>query len=523
MITVGISLDAGFFGTLFVFIGGGLVGSLSQALEWTYSSKPKGLVQTVAKKALPESWIEEESPLNWIMKRVTGVEKANVLDRTFGMCGASAGVYGLIGAEFAYLARHIYGTLKRAGRARRGSVEREIQMNRLMRLTSVALGHVLNVGAQVLAVSTSESRVAVGRLFVTLEWTGKSLRDVLAEQEDGRLRDMIRLRKWCGQIVEALCYLAERKIAHKNLSSKNVMVDREGNLKLADYELDHVTDHGRLVSFPIGYPEYLAPEILLRPPHSQTLVNSKVYSRLSQKRIQANIAFLKKKPDVWSLGILLMELYFGSSSIFPFNRTNPDEVIDKSIAMIDHDMKPLLDLLDATTDESFRNFVKECLVVDVTSRHDLFSLKSRHHDFLLIVTGGPTPITVNAPSLHHLFHLWKLLGGDVETELRRQGAVLAAPSIQRLPLLVKVNQDVDAALILSEPRRIFTDLHYPLSMDAVWAVIDRGMVMNGVVRSRQSGPSVKGGGVPPPPPPKGMPPPPVEETGSLIWIFLGVI
>ncbi|KAI8842578.1 hypothetical protein BC829DRAFT_401577 [Chytridium lagenaria] len=126
MITVGLSLDVGFFGTMFC------------VSRWRNG---RSCFPSIRVDVFPQ----EQGGLDWLMKRVTGEKRATMVDRTFGMCGASAGVYALIGAEVAVLSRRIWGTLRRVNRTRKGSV---------WRLTSVAVGHVVNVGAQFFAMSS---------------------------------------------------------------------------------------------------------------------------------------------------------------------------------------------------------------------------------------------------------------------------------------------------------------------------------------------------------------------------------
>ncbi|KAM7394360.1 hypothetical protein PAMP_021171 [Pampus punctatissimus] len=51
-------------------------------------------------------------------------------------------------------------------------------------------------------------------------------------------------------------------MVHRALTAHNVLMDCKGNVKLAKFGLYHMTDHGADVDFPIGYPSYLAPEVI---------------------------------------------------------------------------------------------------------------------------------------------------------------------------------------------------------------------------------------------------------------------
>eukprot|EP01112_Ceratiomyxa_fruticulosa_P017251 TRINITY_DN5342_c0_g2_i9.p1 TRINITY_DN5342_c0_g2~~TRINITY_DN5342_c0_g2_i9.p1 ORF type:complete len:193 (+),score=20.53 TRINITY_DN5342_c0_g2_i9:1022-1600(+) len=66
------------------------------------------------------------------------------------------------------------------------------------------------------------------------------------------------------EILQALCYLNENGMVHRNLSSENVLLDSQNNVKLADYGLYYMTSYGKNVAFAIGDLCYLAPEVIAR-------------------------------------------------------------------------------------------------------------------------------------------------------------------------------------------------------------------------------------------------------------------
>uniref|UniRef100_A0A667XUZ9 TBC domain-containing protein kinase-like protein n=1 Tax=Myripristis murdjan TaxID=586833 RepID=A0A667XUZ9_9TELE len=102
------------------------------------------------------------------------------------------------------------------------------------------------------------------------------------------------------EVLEGLDFMNKHGMVHRALSAHNVLMDCKGNIKLAKFGLYHMTDHGADVDFPIGYPSYLAPEVIAQgsfhpsdPSHDEAPLPS------------------GPKTDVWSLGVLLFEMCAG--------------------------------------------------------------------------------------------------------------------------------------------------------------------------------------------------------------------
>ncbi len=81
-----------------------------------------------------------------------------------------------------------------------------------------------------------------------------------------------------AQMVLAFEYLHGRSVIYRDLKSENVIINRDGFVKLTDFGQAKVV-HGLTYSL-CGTPEYLAPEVILAMGHS-------------------------KPADWWTLGVLL--------------------------------------------------------------------------------------------------------------------------------------------------------------------------------------------------------------------------
>ncbi|KAG5274952.1 hypothetical protein AALO_G00141970 [Alosa alosa] len=119
-------------------------------------------------------------------------------------------------------------------------------------------------------------------------------------QEKGRF-DLYRATFYSSEIVCGLQFLHSKGIIYRDLKLDNVMLDREGHIKIADFGMckENVFGENRATTF-CGTPDYIAPEILLGQPYSFSV-------------------------DWWSLGVLVYEMLIGQS---PFHGDDEDELFE---------------------------------------------------------------------------------------------------------------------------------------------------------------------------------------------------
>ncbi|CAO2608042.1 Sperm motility kinase 2A [Lemmus lemmus] len=97
------------------------------------------------------------------------------------------------------------------------------------------------------------------------------------------------------QVVSAVHYLHQRRIVHRDIKLENILIDREGKVKLCDFGLAIQVAEGQMLKKVCGSLLYMAPEILAK------ILASKPYDGLAV--------------DMWSLGVVLYVLVTGQ---FPY-------------------------------------------------------------------------------------------------------------------------------------------------------------------------------------------------------------
>ena len=166
-----------------------------------------------------------------------------------------------------------------------------------------------------------------------------SLWDIRHKRQSKRLTEH-EIAFVCREVLKGLEYIHSMGVIHRDVKAQNILLSNNGTIKIADFGSSSL--HSR-ASLKLGTLYWMAPEVL----HDQ-IYNSKV--------------------DVWSLGIMAIELIDGRPPWFPLGQRKVVELI----RTVGTPPLPLNISLD------FENFVRDCLKVNPDERPSATDLLSHH-------------------------------------------------------------------------------------------------------------------------------------------------
>ena len=136
---------------------------------------------------------------------------------------------------------------------------------------------------------------------------------------------------YAGQIVFALEYLHSKNIIYRNLKPENILINKNGYIKISDFELSKkIQDRTYTMC---GTPGYLAPEIILNKGYGLSV-------------------------DWWAFGILLYEMICG---VDPFTDEDPIKIYEN---ILEGKIK-----FSSDFDDQSKSLIKHLLQPDLSKRY----------------------------------------------------------------------------------------------------------------------------------------------------------
>lgn len=253
------------------------------------------------------------------------------------------------------------------------------------------------------------------RIVVVAEYNG----DPLSGKENLVLDEIIKISFQC---LLGLEYMNKLDLVHRHLSPDNILINKTGNVQLYNFGLYYMTDSGKNVSFPIGYPKYSPPEVFLS-------------SGLSSPKV-----------DSWSLGVIIAELLL-QRSIWPSVKLA--QCLRKVLSLI-HCETSVFERLARENNcyhvyealpVKVKEFIDCCLQIHPSKRktpEELLQLPIFQEFFFETQKKKEESIYKNVivRKMDELYYLWQLAGGDITIELKKQGLIRSRPPILSIPNLV---------------------------------------------------------------------------------------
>uniref|UniRef100_A0A674APR6 non-specific serine/threonine protein kinase n=1 Tax=Salmo trutta TaxID=8032 RepID=A0A674APR6_SALTR len=210
------------------------------------------------------------------------------------------------------------------------------------------------------------------KLWILIEFcAGGAVDAIMLELERPLTEPQIRVV--CKQTLQALLYLHDNKVIHRDLKAGNILLSLNGDVKLADFGVSakNTKTLQRRDSF-IGTPYWMAPEVVM----CETF-KDRPYDY---------------KADIWSLGVTLIEM----AQIEPPNHEmNPMRVLLK-IAKAD---PPTL-MQPSRWSPEFSDFLRKCLDKNVDNRWNVAQLLQVMVTHLLPPFAlTPPPLLLSPPPL----------------------------------------------------------------------------------------------------------------------------
>ncbi|KAI5963077.1 uncharacterized protein KGF55_002869 [Candida pseudojiufengensis] len=196
------------------------------------------------------------------------------------------------------------------------------------------------------------------KLWVVMEFVdGGSVFELLKATGGTGIKDEKTIAYITKNVLSALSYLHSQGKIHRDLKSQNILVNKQGHIKLTDFGVSaQLNSNFSKRNTTVGTPYWMAPEVILNSSGGHGY-----------------------KADIWSLGCCCYEMFHGKP---PLQDSNPPMKALRLISkcQTNGDFIRMIDLKNLEVSETFRDFLSLCFVEDTNLRSN--AKKLLKHKFI---------------------------------------------------------------------------------------------------------------------------------------------
>jgi len=219
-----------------------------------------------------------------------------------------------------------------------------------------------------------DSFIVEDKLWVSMEYMGGGCLTEILEQYDKCQMTEQQMARVCLQCLEALNYIHCNHRIHRDIKSDNILLSSTGDVKLADFGFAaQLTKQKQKRNTIVGTPYWMAPELIRGLSYDQ-------------------------KVDIWSLGIMVMEMAEGEPPYMEFPPL-------RALFLITTKGIPGLSKPEQWSSD-FHDFVSRCLEKEVDDRPTSEELLK--HRFIKSACDGPELAKIMDIARHHREESMKL-------------------------------------------------------------------------------------------------------------------
>src|SRR5262245_43032662 len=197
---------------------------------------------------------------------------------------------------------------------------------------------------------------SAGTHFIAMEFVdGLTLRELI----HGRQTDLAKLLRNLQHVADGLAKAHAAGIVHRDLKPDNIMVSRDGHVKILDFGLAKLIEPQQTSPVTEGLSQHAT---AVMQPHSTPGAVVGTVGYMSPEQAQGNVNEIDHRSDIFSLGCILYEVITHHK---PFEGKDPIESLNKII----REPHPPITNFNSNVPSDLQRVVRRCLAKDPEERY----------------------------------------------------------------------------------------------------------------------------------------------------------